>query len=34
MQISITYTPSEYVYKMEHLDNGVIINYGGRSLPF
>lgn len=34
MQISITYIPSEYAYKMERLDNGVIINYGGRSLPF
>ena len=34
MKITIDYTPSEYRYKMETLDTGVLMNLGGRSLPF
>lgn len=34
MQIKIDYTPTEHIYKMERLDTGLIINLGGRSLPF
>jgi hypothetical protein len=34
MKITIEYTPSECHYKMETLDTGVLMNLGGRSLPF
>lgn len=34
MKIDINYIPSEVSYKMERLDNGIIINLGGRSVPF
>ena len=34
MKINVEYVESKYVYKMERLDNGIIINLGGRSLPF
>lgn len=34
MKMNINYIPSEANYKMERLDTGIIINLGGRSLPF
>lgn len=34
MIIKIDYIPSEAIYKMEKLDTGVLMNLGGRSLPF
>lgn len=34
MKISVEYVESKFVYRMERLDNGIIMNLGGRSLPF
>lgn len=34
MKIKVEYVESKFVYKMERLDNGTIMNLGGRSLPF
>ena len=34
LRIEVNHEPSRYKYQMERLDNGIIINLGGRSLPF